>query len=215
MHKGIAMTKLFSVFGCISSGKSTISEYIANRLCCPLVKEEFEKNPYLKNYYTDMGKHSYDMQKWFLENRYTQLKSKNKYEFLVQDQILEAFGFIFPSMQARSGIMNVIEYNRISENTDYLIGNLYKQMLEKQYYIYLRVVPEDTDILIDRIKNRGRDFEKSIDEEYLRNLIICYESWYRSVMGYNTIFVVDALKELDHIKGQVTKFLCTEANILV
>jgi deoxyadenosine/deoxycytidine kinase len=44
--------------------------------------------------------------------------------------------------------------------------------------IYLRA---ETDTLISRIKNRGRDYENSIDPEYVHTLNVSYDRWIRSI----------------------------------
>ena len=44
--------------------------------------------------------------------------------------------------------------------------------------IYLKA---DTDTLISRIKKRGRDYEKSIDPEYIHTLNISYDRWIESI----------------------------------
>ena len=44
--------------------------------------------------------------------------------------------------------------------------------------IYLKA---DTDTLLRRIKKRGRDYENSIDPEYIHTLNISYDRWIESI----------------------------------
>ena len=39
----------------------------------------------------------------------------------------------------------------------------------------------DTDTLLRRIKKRGRDYENSIDPEYIHTLNISYDRWIESI----------------------------------
>ena len=44
--------------------------------------------------------------------------------------------------------------------------------------IYLRA---ETDTLLSRIKSRGRDYEKSIDPDYVQTLNLSYDQWIQSI----------------------------------
>jgi len=50
--------------------------------------------------------------------------------------------------------------------------------------IYLKA---STDTLINRIKNRNRDFEKDIDEVYLHRLNIYYKEWFSKIENFNVL----------------------------
>ena len=52
--------------------------------------------------------------------------------------------------------------------------------------IYLRA---QTDTLIGRIKNRGRDYERSISPEYIHGLNISYDRWINSVKDYPVMII--------------------------
>ena len=56
--------------------------------------------------------------------------------------------------------------------------------------VYLKA---STDTLLSRIQSRGRDYEQSIDPEYLHILNIAYDKWVSSVTQYPVITV-----ETDH-----------------
>jgi hypothetical protein len=52
--------------------------------------------------------------------------------------------------------------------------------------IYLRA---QTDTLISRIKNRGRNYERSISPEYIHALNISYDRWINSVKDYPVMII--------------------------
>jgi deoxyadenosine/deoxycytidine kinase len=45
---------------------------------------------------------------------------------------------------------------------------------------------------MSRINHRGRDYEKSIDKEYLQQLNIAYDRWAKRVAQKHSILVIDA-----------------------
>ena len=65
------------------------------------------------------------------------------------------------------------------------------QFLKKpDLIVYLQA---DTNVLVSRIQNRKRDFEKSIDIEYLYRLNIAYEKWIDGIDNI-PVLVVDTNK---------------------
>ena len=52
--------------------------------------------------------------------------------------------------------------------------------------IYLKA---DTDTLLRRIKRRGRDYENSIDREYIHTLNISYDRWIESIFDQSVVII--------------------------
>ena len=52
--------------------------------------------------------------------------------------------------------------------------------------VYLRA---STDTLLNRIKSRGREYEQSIDPEYLHSLNIAYDKWIQTEKGYPVLTI--------------------------
>ena len=53
--------------------------------------------------------------------------------------------------------------------------------------IYLRA---DLDVLLERINNRNRDYEATIDPEYLKRLNVMYDEWIESI-SWTKVLTVD------------------------
>ena len=64
------------------------------------------------------------------------------------------------------------------ENYSGLFAVMTSYLKKPDLIIYLRA---ETDTLISRIKNRGRDYENSIDPEYVHTLNMSYDRWIRSI----------------------------------
>lgn len=203
---------LVSIAGCMSCGKTTIAKEISQRLFAPLATEDFEQNPHLEDYYADMRKHSYEMQLWFLNHRIEQINElykKTRCVNMVQDQMLDAFGFIYPIMQYQNEYMSSSEFAKIIlrlENFKRSMENFPSVEIEKEYIVYLRVKEDDVDGLIERIKSRSREFEQELDETYLRNLLLQFEKWYQLGKKDN-VLVFDAMKPKEELIEEVTKKL--------
>jgi len=192
------MSSLISVTGCISTGKSTISEEIAKLYNCKLVTEDFGNNPFLPDYYKDKAKYAFKMQKWFLDKRIMQLIDVKDESVVVQDQMMYAFGFIFPTMQYKSHVMSFKDYitiiSELTRSMDYWFDN--------EIIVYLRIGVEDVAELIERIIKRSRKYETSIDASYLMQLVTQYEDWF-SGCDSNKVVVVNALDTKEFVLKDV------------
>jgi len=82
-------------------------------------------------------------------------------------------------------------------------------LIKPDLVVYLRA---STDTLLSRIKTRGRDYEQTINPEYLHILNISYDKWINSVEGYPVLIIeTDGFnifhdpKQLKNIENQILK----------
>ena len=61
--------------GPIAAGKTTIAGMLANHMRSELLREDFEGNEFLADFYADRERWSLAMQLWFLSSRHSQLRS--------------------------------------------------------------------------------------------------------------------------------------------
>ncbi|MCY7526060.1 deoxynucleoside kinase, partial [Bacillus safensis] len=64
-----------AVEGPIGAGKTTLATMLAKEFQFPLVKEIVEENPFLDKFYEDMEQWSFQLEMFFLCNRFKQLES--------------------------------------------------------------------------------------------------------------------------------------------
>jgi deoxyadenosine/deoxycytidine kinase len=160
-----------AVAGNIGSGKSSLTRLLSDALGWAAMYESVEDNPYLSDFYRDMRRWSFQLQVYFLSNRFRSHKSITEgHASVVLDRVIYEDAEIF----AR----NLFEINNMEERdyNNYLA--LYEVMTEYLHppdlLVYLRA---NVDTLLRQIALRGRDFEKSIKREYLEQLNRHYESW--------------------------------------
>lgn len=166
------MTKRFiAIAGNIGSGKSTLTELLSRRFHWEPFYEVVNENPYLFDFYSDMARWSLALQIYFLSKRFEAHQKIQKMNgSAIQDRSIYEDVHIFARTLNESGHMNQRDY----ENYRLLYDNMTQFLAPPDLIVYIqRSVP----CIRSRIKERGRDYEKNIPEEYLVQLNKCYEEW--------------------------------------
>lgn len=160
-----------SIAGNIGSGKSSLTNLIAKEFDWKPYYEKVNDNPYLKDFYADMNRWSFNLQVYFLSHRFkTHKEILNKKKSVIQDRSIYEDVEIFALNLYRMGKMNKRDY----ENYKKLFREMSSFLKPPDLLIYLRSsLPK----LIKQIKLRGRDFEQNIDTGYLEKLNESYEEW--------------------------------------
>lgn len=176
MHIGVA--------GNIGSGKTTLTRMLAGHYGWVPRYEAVSFNPYLEDYYKDIRRWSYNLETYFLAQRFKDvLEISRSDEVIVQDRTIFEGVNIFVANNRDLGNLSERDYQTYMQ-----IYNLMMSMVKlPDLLIYLR---SDVPHLVSRIQKRGRDYEQSINLEYLSGLNRRYEEW---IAGYEgRVIVVDA-----------------------
>lgn len=133
--------------------------------------EAVEHNPYLEDYYKDIHRWSFNLEIYFLKERFRDLIDiQSATHTIVQDRSIFEGVYVFMQNNKAMGNLSDRDYDTYME--------LFEQMLEVVHYpdlmIYLRAsVPH----LVGNIQKRGRDYEQQMQLEYLRNLNQRYDDF--------------------------------------
>ena len=174
-HIGIA--------GNIGAGKTTLTEKITSKFNWEPVYESVVDNPYLEDFYDDMGKWSFNLQIYFLYHRFeNQVKLSSMNKGFVQDRTIYEDKEIFAKNLKDLNLMSDRDWDTYSR----LFDNMTQFIHEPDLIIYLKA---STDTLLSRIQGRQRDFEKNIDPEYIHSLNIYYDKWISSLEDNKTIII--------------------------
>jgi deoxyadenosine/deoxycytidine kinase len=168
----MASDKIFlAVAGNIGAGKSSLTRLLSAELGCKAFYESVEDNPYLSDFYKDMKRWSFQLQVYFLSNRFRSHKSITEGpDSVILDRVIYEDAEIFARNLYEMGNMEQRDY----ENYIALYEVMTEYLHPPDLLVYLRA---NVDTLMKQIALRGRDFEKSIKREYLEQLNRHYETW--------------------------------------
>jgi deoxyadenosine/deoxycytidine kinase len=173
-----------AVAGNIGSGKTTLTGLLARHFGWQAHYEDVDDNPYLDDFYNDMQRWSFNLQIYFLNNRFNHiLKIKKSKQTIVQDRTIYEDAYIFAPNLHSMGLMSTRDFENY-----FTLFNLISSLIEPpDLVIYLRAsVPT----LVKQIEKRGRKYEDNIRLDYLRRLNERYESWIESY-NLGKILVID------------------------
>jgi deoxyguanosine kinase len=178
--------------GNIGAGKTSLSAIIAEKYNARLILEQYAENPFLPKFYKDPGRFSFPLELSFLAARYHQLHRE-----LTSPDLFKSFTvadyFFSKSLIFSQVTLQVDEFNLYRT----LFDIIYQQLPKPELYIYLHVRVEK---LIENIQRRGRDYEKSIDREYLIKIQEGYFEYLKSLTGQK-VLILD-INDIDFIANK-------------
>lgn len=159
------------VAGNIGVGKTALVKLLSELFGWrPVYEPDPNGNPYLADFYEDMGRWAFKSQVWFLSQRSMLVReiAKLEDEGAIQDRGLYEDGEIF--VRNLRGVMTELEYQLYQMLYEALVSILPAPNL----VIYLQAsVPT----LVRRIEHRGRGYEDEIPRRYLAQLNRNYKDW--------------------------------------
>ncbi len=181
--------KIFiAVAGNIGTGKTTLTQMLANHFKWDAHFESVSDNPYLSDFYTDMKRWSFPLQIYFMTHRVRshQLITDGKASAL-QDRTIYEDANIFARNLYEQNLMEERDYRNYLEVYNVITSTLQPPVL----MIYLR---KSLPRLKEQIKKRGRDYEQDMPTEYLANLNRYYDEWIeRYTIGKKLVIDSDGL----------------------
>ncbi|RNB85039.1 deoxynucleoside kinase [Brevibacillus fluminis] len=199
-----------TVEGPIGVGKTSLSHAISQQCGFQLLEEIVYANPFLGKFYENIAEWSFQLEMFFLCNRYKQLQD-------IHEQYLH------------KGISVVSDYN-IFKNTIFAKRTLGNRNLPKFLQIY-DILTQDMpqshlvvylsasiDTVMNRIAMRGRDIERNIKREYMEQLIADYDEFFREfqlrhpdtpvlTIDCDSLDYVHRPQDLAHVMGKIKEQL--------
>jgi len=185
--------KYVAIAGNIGAGKTTLCTLLSRHFGWSVHYEDADNNPYLIDFYDDMKRWAFNLQIYFLNSRFKQIKSiLDGDKTVVQDRTIYEDAHIFaPNLHE----MGLIEERDFKAYLD-LFENMSSMIQPPDLLIYLKAgIPT----LVKHIHERGRDYEGNMSLDYLKKLNKRYDSW---IETYNKgkLLVINA-DEMDFIKN--------------
>jgi len=171
---------MITVAGSIGVGKTTFTELVSDDLGTKPFYEPVGDNPFLPLYYQNPKKYGFLLQIYFLNKRFELIKKAYKEDNNVLDRSIYE-DLLFTKINLKNGNMAQQEfdvYENLLNNMMEEISVLPKKSPDLMVYLYA-----DFDVLLNRIKSRGRDYEQTDSNpelvNYYHTLWEEYQVWYK------------------------------------
>ncbi len=178
-----------AVEGVIGVGKTTLTTLLSREYNAKAILEDVDGNPFLEYFYEEPERYAFPTQIFFLLSRYNELRKLTNRELFTKRILAD---YIFD----KDKIFAYINLDQ-KERTlyDKIHNLLYRDIITPNLIIYLQA---NLDTIMERIKKRGRNYEKGISEEYIKLLIQSYNEYFFHFLKC-PILIVNA-NEVDFIK---------------
>lgn len=158
-----------AIEGPIGVGKTSLARMLGERLGARLVLEMAEENPFLPRFYKDREPAAFQTQIFFLMSRFMQQRQIINHDLfsqaLISDYLFDK-DRIFAQINLTDKELSL--YDRVSAELQFGI-------VKPDLVIYMTAA---ADILMERIRRRGRDFEKGLDRDYLKIVCEAYSEFF-------------------------------------
>ncbi len=190
--------------GNIGSGKSTIAKAMAKQLNAIYLPEEFEENELLPLFYKDAKQFGFPLEYSFLISRFNQIKNsfkKNNKLIIADYSFYKCLWFAKINLSKRDFIFFENHFNAILN-----------ELPKPDVIIHLTT---DIKNLKQNIEKRGRPYEQTITNDYLKKIEKQYSKGIKKIKvdnileininTYSTTLVKDTLKFIDGFLKDLNK----------
>jgi deoxyguanosine kinase len=161
--------RYIAIEGVIGVGKTSLAKLLSERLHAKLILEEPEANPFLEDFYKDPRRYAFQTQMYFLVSRYRELKEKTHpdlfHEAIVSDYLFQK-DRIFANLNLSDRELDL--YDKVEPLLEH-------DLASPDLVVYLQASP---DILVSRIQQRGRAYEKLMEPKYIATLVEAYNYFF-------------------------------------
>jgi deoxyadenosine/deoxycytidine kinase len=180
-----------TIEGNIGAGKTTLAKLLAEDLDGSLVLEQFTDNPFLPLFYENPERYAFPVELFFMSERHKQLQEHFMQPELFPKRTISDYFFYKTLLFARQNL-NEDEYRLFHR----LFQTLNSSFPKPDLLIYLH---RPVDRLQNNIRNRGRQFETEISDDYLEKIAQAYFDYFRSETTF-PILILNAA-ELDFLQN--------------
>lgn len=196
--------RYIAIEGPIGVGKTSLAHMLNKVLDGRLLLEDVEENPFLKKFYADPGRYAFQAQLFFLLSRYRQ-QAEAIQQDLFHHTTISDYMFdkdrIFANINL--GDDELVLYNQVYELLD-------KRVARPDLVVFLQAsVP----VLLERVKKRGKDYERGIGGDYLDELSEAYASYFFNynetpllVVNTDGIDFVESSEDFAELVSLIRKF---------
>lgn len=162
-----------TIEGNIGSGKTSLAQQLARDFNGRLCLEKFADNPFLAKFYSNPRQYAFSLELYFMAERFQQMKTLTAERDMFNDFLVSDYLFVKSLLFANITLDE-------DENLLYrkLFDIMHPNIAQPQMIVYLH---NDIDNLMRNIAKRGREYEKSIQPEYLEKIQLAYLQYFKSI----------------------------------
>ncbi len=175
--------------GNIGAGKTTLAEMISKDYNAQLVSENFADNPFLKKFYNDPVNYAFTLEMSFMSERYTQMVNELQHRDLFKDFAVSDYYFM-KSLIFASVTLSDDEFNLYRK----FFNIIYPRLPKPDLFVFLY---KNGTNLLNNIRKRGRDYEQSIETDYLDKVTKAYFNFFKQQIDF-PIVIIDT-NEIDFV----------------
>jgi len=186
-----------AIEGVIGVGKTTLARLLQPVFEAEVLLEVFEENPFLSDFYSDRERYAFQTQIFFLLSRYHQQHSAVPSVLEHGASLIADYTFEKDALFARINLKGdeLEMYHRVHEA-------LAEKIPLPDLIVYLRA---DTEVLMQRIAQRDRPYERNMEWAYIDELNQAYEGFFIDAKpglgrGRTPVLVLDT-NELDYVRN--------------
>jgi deoxyadenosine/deoxycytidine kinase len=179
-----------AIEGVIGVGKTTLARLLAEKWKAHLKLEVVEENPFLAQFYADMRGYAFQTQLFFLLSRHRQqleLKQSDMFMERVVADYLFAKDRIFANITLDDNELAL--YKRLADLLE-------RDVPKPDIVVYLQASDET---LMERIRRRGRTFERDMSRDYIETLNEAYNYFFFHYT--DTPLIVVNTNDIDFVKS--------------
>lgn len=163
------LPRYIAIEGPIGVGKTTLTQKIAERINARVVLEEFSDNPFLRDFYQDKDRVAFQTQVYFLVARFKQQEELRQHDLFARSIVSD---YLFAKDR-------IFAYLNLAEAELQLYERIYDllrpRLVKPDLVVYLQARP---DVLMKRLRKRGREMEASVEVQYLDSLQRAYNQFF-------------------------------------
>jgi deoxyadenosine/deoxycytidine kinase len=161
--------RYIAIEGPIGVGKTTLAERLAEVIGASVLCEATDENPFLANFYADQKRNAFQTQLFFLLSRYRQQLDLTQLDLFQRSVVSD---YLFAKDR-------IFAYEILDEDELALYEEVYSLLRARiplpDLVVFLQA---GTDVLIERIQSRRRDFERDLPREYLERINEAYNRYF-------------------------------------
>jgi len=182
-----------AIEGVIGVGKTTLARLLKTSFEAELLLEVFEENPFLSDFYSDRERYAFQTQMFFLLSRYHQQRRTVKEPLESGLPLIADYTFEKDALFACINLVGdeLDMYYRVHEA-------LAEKVVAPHLVVYLRA---DTDVLMQRIAQRDRTYERDMDRSYIDELNNAYEEFFANHKDRRSPVLAVDTNDLDYVRS--------------